>query len=627
MCGITGILTNNAVGRMHLIYLEAATRSLSKRGPDNQGSWFDNHVGLGHRRLSIIDTSDKGNQPIISSDNRYRIVFNGEIYNYRELAKELSSKGYSFNSSSDTEVLLYAYIHWGEECLQKLNGFFAFAIYDQEEKSLFVARDRVGIKPLYYYHDDDKFLFASELKSLMSFGVKKEIDRTALHLYFQLTYIPSPFSIFQNVFKLEPGHYLKIDSQNGLRKEKWYDLPALDLPKIEKLSSAQNIVKESLQKAVNRRLVSDVPLGAFLSGGIDSSVIVALASNHVENLNTFSIGFSDNKFFDETEYAALVAKKYKTNHHVFSLSSQDLFDEVQDAVQYLDEPFGDSSALPVFILSKKTKEHVKVALSGDGADELFSGYNKHEAWLKSVSNGFVENMVKSAAPIWSLLPKSRNTKVTDTFRRLDKFARLSNLDLKDRYWYLASFVHDDSISNLLKSEYHGHKSALEKFKSRFETGSDLNEFLRNDLKLVLEGDMLVKVDRMSMANGLEVRVPFLDHELIQNAFTLHANLKANATGRKLILKNTFEGLLPTELLNRPKHGFEVPLLHWFRKELSAELDDLVFNEKEILAQGIFHWSEIKKIKRKLYSLDPGDVHVQVWTLYVFQKWYRRFFAN
>lgn len=625
MCGITGILANNAVGRMNLIHLEAATRALSKRGPDNQGSWFDDRAGLGHRRLSIIDTSEKGNQPIVSSDSRYRIVFNGEIYNYRELAKELSSKGYTFSSSSDTEVLLYAYIHWGEQCLQKLNGFFAFAIYDQEDKSLFVARDRMGIKPLYYYHDEDKFLFASELKSILSFGIKKEIDRTALHLYFQLTYIPSPYSIFQNIFKLEPGHFIKMDAKDGFRLERWYELPKLDLPKIKDLAQAKSLIKDSLQKSVNRRLVSDVPLGAFLSGGIDSSVVVALASAEVEKLNTFSVGFSDNKFFDETKYAALVAKQYNTNHHVFSLSTQDLFDEVQNAVEYLDEPFGDSSSLPVFILSKKTKNHVKVALSGDGADELFSGYNKHEAWLKSINHSFTTNTITKLSPIWSVMPKSRNTKITDIFRRLDKFSKLSNLDPSQRYWYLASFTHDQAIARLLQSEYKSDSLVLEQFKARFTVGQDLNEFLRNDMKLVLEGDMLVKVDRMSMANGLEVRVPFLDHELVQNTFRLDANLKANASGSKLILKNTFEELLPTALLNRPKHGFEVPLLDWFRKDLAAELDELVFNEKTISEQTIFNWEEIKRIKKKLHSLDPGDVHVQVWTLYVFQKWYKQFY--
>ncbi|MEQ8239370.1 MAG: asparagine synthase (glutamine-hydrolyzing) [Cyclobacteriaceae bacterium] len=626
MCGITGILANNAVGRMNLIHLEAATRALSKRGPDHQGSWFDDHAGLGHRRLSIIDTSEKGNQPIVSADSRYRIIFNGEIYNYRELAKELSSKGYTFSSSSDTEVLLYAYIHWGEQCLQKLNGFFAFAIYDQKDKSLFVARDRMGIKPLYYYHDEDKFLFASELKSILSFGIKKEIDRTALHLYFQLTYIPSPYSIFKNIFKLDPGHFIKLDPKDGFRKEQWYDLPKLDLPKIKDLAQAKALIKDSLQKSVNRRLVSDVPLGAFLSGGIDSSVIVALASAEVEKLNTFSVGFSDNKFFDETKYAALVAKKYNTNHHVFSLSTQDLFDEVQNAVDYLDEPFGDSSSLPVFILSKKTKNHVKVALSGDGADELFSGYNKHEAWLKSINHSFTTNAITKLSPIWSVLPKSRNTKITDIFRRLDKFSKLSSLHPSQRYWYLASFTHDQAIGRLLKSEYGCDSLPLDQFKARFTTEEDLNEFLRNDMKLVLEGDMLVKVDRMSMANGLEVRVPFLDHELVQNAFQLDAHLKANASGRKLILKNTFEELLPTALLNRPKHGFEVPLLDWFRKDLAAELNELVFNEKTISEQAIFNWEEIKRIKKKLHSLDPGDVHVQVWTLYVFQKWYRQFYA-
>ncbi len=629
MCGITGIFAFNPIGRMHLIHLEEATMKLEKRGPDAHQTWFDDTVGLGHRRLSIIDTSDAANQPMKDSNGRYSIVFNGEIYNYKSLRKSLQDIGVTFQTESDTEVLLQAYMAWGEDCLDRLNGFFAFAIYDSIEKSFFLARDRYGIKPLYYFLDDHKLLFGSEMKALLAFNIPKEIDKTALHLYFQLTYIPAPKTIFSGVKKLQPGEYLLI-KEGKVEFKSYYKIPHFDQPNLTDFDNAKGQLVDALRASVHRRLVADVPLGAFLSGGVDSSVIVALASEEVKDLKTYSIGFKDNDYFDETAYAKLVAEKYKTDHHTFSLSNDDLLGCVDQVLNYIDEPFADSSALPVYILSQLTRKHVTVALSGDGADEIFSGYNKHTAWLLSHEKSNANAFISSFAPLWDILPKSRYTSFTDTIRKLNKFATLLKMKDSEKYWFLASFISDHKIQNLLKEDWLGDTSELGLFKrsilSPIKSG-EINGVLQNDSRMVLEGDMLAKVDRMSMANGLEVRVPFLDPEVVKLAFQMPGEFKISGKYRKIILREAFRKFLPEELYTRPKHGFEVPLISWFKKELKSRLDEVVFNQEKIESQGIFNWDEIKRIKQKLYSLDPGDVHIQIWSLLVFQIWYKNYFKN
>ncbi len=626
MCGITGIFAFNPIGRMNLVHLEASTRALERRGPDAHDTWFDNVIGLGHRRLSIIDTSSAANQPMVDASNRYRIVFNGEIYNYKELRKTLESLGRTFRTDSDTEVLLQSYIHWGDQMLTRLNGFFALAIYDTNEESLFIARDRYGIKPLLLYQDDNHLLFASEMKSLLAYGFERKLDQEALRLYFQLTYVPAPLTMIEGVRKIQPGHFVRITKGQVVSK-KYYDFPFREKALIHDLELSKKELQKRLRKSVQDRLVSDVPLGAFLSGGIDSSVIVALASEQVKDLNTFSIGFRDNQYFDETKYADLVAKKYKTNHHVFSLTNDDLINAVDEAVGYLDEPFADSSALPVHILSRETRKHVTVALSGDGADELFSGYNKHTAWLLTQSRSLKSKLIGGLGPLWNQLPKSRNSLITDTFRKLDRFAKAKKLTPQERYWFLASFTSKSQVENLLLDK---EKKVSDDFKNQLidliQTG-DLNEMLALDCQLVLPGDMLAKVDHMSMANSLEVRVPFLDHSVVEFAFQLDASLKAKGGEKKIVLREAFRDLLPEELYHRPKHGFEVPLLDWFRNELRGELDLVVFNQKRVEEQKLFDWNEISRIKKALNSSDPGDSHIIIWSLYVFQKWYDRYFLS
>lgn len=632
MCGITGIFAFNLVGKFNLVNITAATQAISKRGPDNQEIYHDEFVGLGHRRLSIIDTSAVAHQPMWDETKRYCIVFNGEIFNFQELKKELQSKGVtSFFSHSDTEVLLKLFILEKEKCLNKLNGFFAFCVYDREEQSFFVARDRYGVKPLLYLFDEDKFLFASEMKSILAYGIDKELDYTSLHTYLQLNYIPAPRTIFKNVSKLMPGHYIKVHKRQA-EVHQYYSIPYNETGDQSALnySEAQEKFRTLLEASVQRRLISDVPLGSFLSGGIDSSIITGLAARHKSNLHTFSIGFRDEKFFDETNYARLVAKHFKTDHTVFSLTNNDLYEHVHSILDYVDEPFADSSAINVYILSKETRKHATVALSGDGADELLAGYNKHEAFRKIIHKGMAASLVGALQPVWKLLPQSRNDFISNKARQLNRFAAGLNLSSSERYWQWAGYANDDEAESLFsekskqhfdRQEYHAFKNELLK---TIPVKESINDILRTDFGLVLSNDMLTKVDLMSMANSLEVRTPFLDFELVNYVFSLPDEFKINSSLRKRIAQDAYRDFLPAELYNRPKKGFEVPLLKWLRKEMKSLIEDDLLSESFIHEQHIFDYKAIATLKRQLFSSNPGDVHARIWALVVFQWWWKKY---
>lgn len=632
MCGITGIFAFNLVGKFHMINLAAATKTLERRGPDHQGLYSDSFVGLGHRRLSIIDTSAAANQPMWDESGRYCIIFNGEIFNFQELRKGLEAIGISFATHSDTEVLLKLYIFEKEKCLNKLNGFFAFCVYDKQEQTFFIARDRYGIKPLLYLIDEDKFIFGSEMKSILAYGIEKDLDYISLQTYLQLNYIPAPRTIFKNVKKLLPGHFLKIvNCQFSIFN--YYTIP-YDDSQLEKnpisYQEAKQKLKILLESSVQRRLVADVPLGAFLSGGLDSSVVTALASKHKPDLHTFSIGFRDENFFDETKYAQLVANHFKTEHTVFSLTNDNLYEHVHSILDYIDEPFADSSAINVYILSKETRKHATVALSGDGADELLAGYNKHAAFHRIINKGWKENAVGSLLPLWKLLPKSRSNPLANKARQFQRFAEGMKLSSKDRYWSWAGFANENQTLELfsessrelfVESEYENFKSEL---LNSIPEKESINDILLTDTQLVLPNDMLTKVDLMSMANGLEVRVPFLDYEVVNFIFSLPSDLKINSSLRKRILQDTYKDILPTQLYNRPKKGFEVPLLKWFQREMKSLIMDDLLSEKFITEQNIFNYSEIEKLKRKLFSPNPEDIHARIWGLIVFQWWWKKY---
>lgn len=635
MCGITGMFAFNLVGKFNKIQVTNATMALQRRGPDFQDIYTDEWVGLGHRRLSIIDTSAVANQPMWDESARYCIVFNGEIFNYATLKNSLEAKGVKFFSHGDTEVLLKLYINEKENCLSKLNGFFSFCVYDKVEQTFFLARDRYGIKPLLYLFDEDKFLFASEMKSILQYGIEKSLDYSSLYTYLQLNYIPAPDTILTNVKKLLPGHYMKVSRQK-MEVQEYYHIP-YDREKASNnqisYSQAKDKVRELLEASVQRRLVSDVPLGAFLSGGIDSSIITGLASKHKPDLHTFSIGFKDEKFFDETHYARLVAKHFKTKHTVFSLTNQDLYNHLNSILDYIDEPFADSSAIAVYILSKETRKHATVALSGDGADEMLAGYNKHAAFNRIINSGWKENLVNTLNPLWKLLPQSRNSSFSNKFRQLSRFSEGMKLSAKDRYWQWAGYatkeetllmLHPDLRINMwLKDFFPRKKTLLQSLPEK----ENINDILFMDMNVVLPNDMLTKVDLMSMANGLEVRVPFLDFEFVNFIFSLPAEYKIKGSLRKRIVKDAFRDMLPKKLYHRPKKGFEVPLLKWFRNEMKSLITDDLLSEKFITEQEVFDYREIDKLKRQLFSANPQDIHARIWGLIVFQWWWRKYMIS
>jgi len=611
-----------------MINLGKATKALQSRGPDFQDVFHNEFVGLGHRRLSIIDPSPRGNQPMQDGSGRYVLIYNGEIYNYKYLRKGLQDKGIQFKSSSDTEVLLHVLIQHGVEGINQLNGFFAFAFYDNQEERLLIARDRFGIKPLLYINDDDKLLFASELKSLFQFGIDKNIDLASLHVYLQLNYVPAPYTMLQNVRKLEPGKFLSV-VKNGITEGRYYDLEKIETQIPAGYEEQKKEFSGLLEQSVVDRLVSDVPLGSFLSGGIDSSVVTALASRHVDELQTFSIGYRDEPFFDESAYANLVSRRLGTKHHIFKLSNSDLREHVFDILDYLDEPFADSSAIAVFILSKLTREQVTVALSGDGADELLGGYNKHMATYRIINAGFTERSIAGMGPLWHSLPHSRNNLLTNKFRQFARFADNFALSPAERYWNLAAFLDSERAGSLLL-EGNRVKNDSDSRRTRhlrlFSNVEALGETLLTDLHLVLPNDMLHKVDLMSMANSLEIRVPFLDHGVVEFITSLPDDCKIRGGVQKRILKDAFRDILPRKVYHRRKQGFEVPLLKWFRKEMKSLIMDDLLAEDFLEEQGIFDSREIGILKKRLFSRDPGDVHATIWALVVFQWWYRKYIS-
>ena len=636
MCGITGLLAYTSQAKSKLSKITQSTQNLFLRGPDHGDTFISDNCALGHRRLSIIDTSDCAGQPMTDATGRYIIVFNGEIFNYRQLSEKYLNDTWKridgARTSSDTEVLLYLLIEYGTECLNWLSGFFAFALYDRQNNELLLARDRFGKKPLLYFEDDQYFAFASEMKALLALDLPREIDWNVLHQYLQLNYVPQPQSMIKGVRKLKPAHFIKISGNAVTEYRSYYTLQIH--PSVYNqytYDQAQKKLIDLMDASVQERMIADVPLGAFLSGGIDSSVIVALASRHTSKLNTFSIGYKDNLFFDETRYARLVAERYKTNHTVFSLSNNDFLKHVHDVLDYIDEPFADSSAIPVYILSRQTRKHVTVALSGDGGDEVFAGYNKHAAEWRVRQQSLLNTLVKAGLPLWTMLPKSRNNKLTNIFRQLHRFAEGASMSLPDRYWRWASYNSARQVNDLLNPAIVSKINEEQLRQERKQilaalTSNDFNEVLLTDMHLVLLSDMLVKVDLMSMANSLEVRSPFLDYKVVDFAFGLPPSYKIDGNLKKKIVQDAFRSMLPQELYNRPKHGFEIPLLDWFKKELWSMIDKDLLEKNFVSQQGIFRVENTEALKKKLVSNDPGDSHASIWALIVFQYWWKKYLS-
>lgn len=603
MCGIAGILYLDQKIEKKFSDLAQVLKTLAHRGPDHQNhSTIDGGI-LFHTRLSILDISPASNQPFIKNKNH--LCFNGELFNYKALKQNLGN----LETTGDVEVL-HRLLETENDLkfLNSINGFFAFAFYNQALKELTIGRDRLGIKPLYYYKDDEKFVFASELRPLLEMCGPQEINHEQLYSYLRLNYCAGNESIFKNVHQLEPGHYIKI--KNGkIIKENWFE---------EKKAKNKEDLFELMNDAVNLRLNADVPVGSFLSGGIDSSIISALAKQHHKNIHTFSIGFKDEPFFDETDHARSVAKHIGSHHHEFKLKNTDFLDNIHPFLNSIDEPFADSSALNVYILSQLTKKHVKVALSGDGADELFKGYNKHKAILLAKSR--TSKMLTSAMhPLTNLMPKSRQGKLQNQSRKIDKFKKLIGHSDKVKQQFLAQLCDGQEANALLKK-----RESSAYFNSLFKHSKIFSSFPLEDtfdIEIVLKDDMLVKADRFSMLNGLEIRSPFLDYRIVNYALNLDKKEKINRNEQKIILRKKFEHLLPKEVFTRKKKGFELPLWKWLNTELRSEIENKWLSKAFVTAQGLFNYDEVERLKAKLFSKDPGDSAARVWALIVFQNWF------
>lgn len=624
MCGINGIYSFTDTAESFVPCVEKSIQTLRNRGPEVQRVECKGRVVLAHARLAILDTSFAGTQPFTDASGRYTIIYNGEFYNYRDYYAELRADGVNFTSSSDTEVLLYLYIKYRQCCLEKINGFFAFAVYDSVENTLFVARDRMGIKPLYFIQTEQFFGFSSELKGILEFPFERKLNNNALFAYLQFMYVPAPMTMVQGVEKLEPGMSLFV-SPSGVERNRYFSLEQ-SAEKKSRLSyeEAQTQLIEQLTASVQKRLISDVPLGTFLSGGIDSSVISTIASRYVDGLQTFSIGFKDNPFIDETYYARLVAKKIHSQHTEIQIDNAKLEESLFEILNNIDEPFADSSAIAVHVLCKYVKPHVTVALSGDGADEIFAGYHKHFAHYNQLQHKGLNSVVAAAYPLLKHLPQSRSNALFNVFRKIVKYAEGASMTTAEAYYKWCSFASENDALALL----HDTNVEVTALKSRYFTFGEvvtMNDILLADQKLVLANDMLTKVDRMSMDNSLEVRTPFLDHTFVEFVNSLPSEYKITGKMKKRILQDAFRDDLPSDLYNRPKKGFEVPLYAWC-KTTFHDLQESLLSKQFIEEQGIFKYDAITNLRDVATSPSPNDAPAQIWSLLVFQSWWKRYFA-
>jgi len=646
MCGICGKMSFDGEPVKEEL-LKKMCRSFAYRGSDDHGTYITDSgandgrpisLGLGHQRLSIIDLSSAGHQPMSNEDNTIWIVYNGEVYNFKQLRADLKRKGHTFKSDTDTEVVLHLYEEEGVDAVHRLNGMFAFVIWDEKASRLWVCRDRIGIKPLVYYWDEKNFTFASEIKALLiDSSIPKKLDNEALYLYLAFNYVPAPYTMFKGIRKLEPGHFLILE-KGKLEVKKYWDVAPTMVSDTSpyKFAEQEEIYKkrlyEHLSDAVQKRLIADVPLGAFLSGGIDSSIIVALMTRYsTQPVKTFSIGFKDAKLFDETHYAREVADHLKTDHHEFKLTYRDMLDVLPDVLATIDEPFADSSAIPTYIVSRETRKHVTVALSGDGGDELFAGYRSYlgEYWRQRymlvpaiIREKLIEKLVFK-------LPDSRDVRLLEYSRQLKKFIRSTRGSFAQRVFTLKEvFPGDIRQRLLLASMFNGSPSeedpALSHVKKLLDISCNdrINRILYSDLKDSLPGDMLTKVDWMSMKNSLEVRVPFLDHRVVELAFNMPGALKLYKGKTKYILKETFKKLLPPGLFRRPKAGFEVPISRWLKTDLRFLIENYL-NEDRIRGQEIFEYGIIEKLIQDHMS-NRTDTSWMLWNLIVFQHWYEEY---
>jgi asparagine synthase (glutamine-hydrolysing) len=625
MCGIAGRLNYRSGAPVARSLVRGMCDLLAHRGPDGEDVWVTGDIGFGHRRLAIIDLSPGGRQPMSTPDGDLTITFNGEIYNFQELRRELESKGHAFRSRSDTEVMLAAYRQWGVDCLSRFRGMFAFALWDAPARKLFIARDRVGKKPLHYWQDRDGLSFASEPKAFLadpSFAAHPNLE--ALSAYLNYQYVPSPLSAFAGVHKLPPAHFLLVED-GSVKVERYWKLSYAAKRQLTEDEACEELLTR-LREAVRLRLISDVPLGAFLSGGIDSSAVVALMAGLSDApVKTFSIGF-DEKAFDELPYARLVAKQYGTDHHEF-IVRPDATEIFPQLVWHYNEPYADASAIPTYYLSQMARRHVTVALNGDAGDENFAGYRRYIPSTPAARFDRLPSAVRRAVGGFARIAPAPERADSVVYRSRQWLRRLSDTP-EGRYSRRVMVFDPDLKSEVCSPEFLAaadHGSAPRFLQQAFEQ-SDAENFvdalLDVDVNYYLSDCLLVKVDIATMAHGLEGRSPMLDHEFMEFAASLPADLKLRGAHTKYIFKRAVRPLLPAAIIDRPKKGFGVPLESWFRNELRDLSGDLLLDGR-LTARGYFKHGAVSRMLDE-HRRGVASWHNQLWSLLMLESWHRMF---
>jgi len=627
MCGICGIVFADVKKPVDGFLVEAMCKTIIHRGPDDQGVYVKGNVGLGSRRLSIIDL-ESGKQPIHNEDETVWIVFNGEIYNFPDLIQLLERRGHHFYTHSDTETIVHAYEEFGDEFLQHLNGMFAFALWDSHRKRLLLARDRTGIKPLYYAWYDKSLLFGSELKAILAYpGFPRSVDLVALDEYLSFEYVPTPRTIFQNISKLPPGHTLSFENGQTLLTQYWdMHLERSEGSARKDKLTCQRELEETLRESVCKEMISDVPIGVLLSGGIDSSAVAAfMAEAAPGNVKSFSIAFEDTSY-DESHYARLVAKHLGTDHSELTLTPKIMLDLIPRLADFMDEPLGDSSFVPTFLLSQFTRQYVKVALGGDGGDELFGGYSTLQSHrLVQYYEHLLPGIVRWKVVPWFVdrLPVSFDN-ISFDFKARRFISGRGVPDIIRHQLWLGSFNQNEK-KRLLQPWLHLREKDTYNIAFQHLNACKakelINQILYCDMKLYMEGDILPKVDRASMANSLEVRVPLLNQTLLDFASNIPHDLKLHGLTTKYLLKQALKNRLPAEILRRGKKGFNMPIAKWLTSPLRPLAEEML-SESRLKQQGFFEPAYVHTLLDE-HLAGRRDNRKMLWTLLVFQLWYQR----
>ena len=623
MCGISGIITRSSV--VDDTILQRMIAPIEYRGPDGDGYLCleNNTVGLAHRRLSILDTRAIGRQPMNSACGRYWVTFNGEIYNYLELKKDLIAAGYNFKTETDTEVLIYAYAHWGRQCLERFIGMFAFALWDDDKKELFAARDRLGIKPFYYLLNNDRFYFASEVKSILAVvETNPVVDETLIDSYMSFGYVPGEATLFKGINRLLPGHALTYSQKDSLKIFTYWDL-SFDNIHDNGITDHAHEVDQILTDSINLRLRSDVPLGVFLSGGLDSSAVVSLLSPGASSgLKTFSVAYDFGAAYDETPYAREVSQKFNTDHHETRMSPQQFVDFIPQYIRHMDEPVTEAAAISLYYVSKLAREQVVVCLSGEGSDELFAGYDFY------AYNLALEKMRSLLGMSGSSMLSALGRKITRS-QKINKYLDMLEQPFEERYKGISSY--DDSVkNNLYQKDFlpvvkQGNPQLgefLQSLHTKSQNWDPLSRMLYFDTKTWLVDDLLIKADRMSMATSIELRVPFLDHRLVEYAAKIPSKYKMHNFNPKYVLKKMMKNRLPNSIINRKKMGFPTPLEMMFRGDLYEYAHDTLLSQQAV-GRGYFDRTAVENLLID-HRAGKAQNHREIWQLVVLEEWHRQF---